>query len=77
MEIVGANTEFFIVPYKLKHFILGAAILLGIAILMFKVYLHTLYERSFSLELGLLEEGNDYFLSPPYFTSFTVTFTSC
>lgn len=51
--------------------------MLGIAILMFKVYLHTLYEMSFSLELGLLEEGNGYFLSPPYFTSFTVTFTSC
>ena len=51
--------------------------MLGIAILMFKVYLHTLYEMSFSLELGLLEEGNGYFLSPPYFTSFTVTFTRC
>lgn len=43
------HVEFFVVSCKLKHFILGAAIL------MYKVYLHILYETIFSLELGSLE----------------------
>lgn len=58
-EVSGNSRDhtqnFLFVSYELKHFILGATVILRVAILMFKAYLHTLCETILPLELGSLE----------------------